>query len=484
STTTLVGYQAGYEIKTAASNTFIGYQAGRSIEGSGSNVAVGKGALYASGANNNTVENVAVGYEALYNVTEFGAENTAVGYKALRSTTEGGEEINSANTAVGWLAGGDIGADSIENVFMGVSAGEGAGETGKVDGNVFVGYQAGQEINTGDYNIAIGYMAGEGWLDTESNLLVVDNTDTATPLIYGDFSADNISINGDFSVLMDVALDQVLIWQAATAGTEDQPLIFINDDRTGTTVSEKSEATLYIETVANRAILITGGYGIELDGGAGLTSSGEIYAEGHLWWGVRVDSIWDSNGVEDSLWTMRLANHSAADSSALFFSKLDVTGTTDFNDWTSPSIVLANNNGADGNDYAGVVMGERAQADVKVAHYFDFYAMTGSADGSPTADELPAIFRFGPNGTGVPSTYANTPGDVLFEGNTQVDGNSFVEGYNRTLTLYWQESFDHGRDVEKYDKSWDITDLNTQGNGTNTIETTPSRITLTTDNNA
>jgi hypothetical protein len=56
--------------------------------------------------------------------------------------------------------------------------------------------------------------------------------------------------------------------------------------------------------------------------------------------------------------------------------------------------------------------------------------------------------------------------------------------YNRKCTCLWMDSFDHGTTIDKYQKEWQITALNTQGAGTNTIDTTPGHVTLTTDNNA
>ena len=68
--------------------------------------------------------------------------------------------------------------------------------------------------------------------------------------------------------------------------------------------------------------------------------------------------------------------------------------------------------------------------------------------------------------------------------NVDDDGNVWTGSYRRGDTIRWQDCFDHGTVIDKYMKEWDITSLNTQGNGTNVIDTNPSHITLTTDNNA
>jgi len=59
-------------------------------------------------------------------------------------------------------------------------------------------------------------------------------------------------------------------------------------------------------------------------------------------------------------------------------------------------------------------------------------------------------------------------------------GDFMTEEYIRRMTVLWNDCFDHGIGTQRYTWTWDITSLNTQGNGTNTIDTTPSHITLTT----
>ena len=110
--------------------------------------------------------------------------------------------------------------------------------------------------------------------------------------------------------------------------------------------------------------------------------------------------------------------------------------------------------------------------------------MPGSADGSiDVGDEVAAIFRLGASGSAVPG-YAIIPGDVLFEGSIEIDGNQHTAGYLRSDYTLWVDCFDHGSTVAKYGQDWDLTALNTQGTGSNTIQTNPGNITMTTDNNA
>ncbi len=189
-----VGEEAGANITTGDWNTIVGYQAGYGLVGNHKNVAIGYNALYTSGTPADTDENVAIGYEALYSAGVETEANVAVGYKALRGIGDDG----SRNVAVGENAGGNLVDDSDKNTLIGTRAGY--GQAGVTSRNVFIGFQAGEDISTGTDNVAIGYMAGEGWLDDESNRLIITNTDTATPLIYGEFDNDYLLFNGSVSI--------------------------------------------------------------------------------------------------------------------------------------------------------------------------------------------------------------------------------------------------------------------------------------------
>ena len=163
---TIVGGAAGYNMTTANANTYVGRSAGWTDVDGGWNVAVGHQASYFQTG-------------AWYNV--------AIGYQAAHTNTSG-----QNNVSVGYLAGYGVAATGNDkNVFVGSEAGE-LIEGG--DNNVVIGFQAAEDLSTGSNNVIIGYMAGEGWLDTESDRLVIDNSDTTIPLIYGDFDKDLVTI--------------------------------------------------------------------------------------------------------------------------------------------------------------------------------------------------------------------------------------------------------------------------------------------------
>jgi hypothetical protein len=124
----------------------------------------------------NNSGNIFIGYgtatNLAYNFVNSGINNTIIGENAGSSLTTG-----TNNTVLGYQSG--------KNNTVGHS-------------NVYLGYKAGESNITGAQNIFIGNQAGQN--ETGSNKLYIDNTNTATPLIWGDFGTNNIHINGALKV--------------------------------------------------------------------------------------------------------------------------------------------------------------------------------------------------------------------------------------------------------------------------------------------
>lgn len=146
----MVGYQAGSASTAAASaNTYVGYQAGQLGTSASNNVGIG----YSACENNITGNNNAyVGYYSGRNAT--GSNNAAFGADSAHLLTSGGN-----NTLIGCGAGFSLTTQS---------------------GNVFIGYQA-------------------GYASTDTNTLIIANSNTATPLIKGDFSNNTATLYGIWS---------------------------------------------------------------------------------------------------------------------------------------------------------------------------------------------------------------------------------------------------------------------------------------------
>ena len=181
-TTTFIGVNAGQN-NTASNNVGIGKDALKTNTTSTGNTAVGSGTLKTNTGEYNTAvgirvlnsnttghNNTSVGSFSLYGNTD-GYENTAMGHGALNRNTTG-----FVNVAVG--------VRSLANNLTGSN-------------NVAIGAYAGYN-STGSNNVFIGKQAGRD--ETGDNKLYIANSQTATPLIYGDFASSELTINGNFAV--------------------------------------------------------------------------------------------------------------------------------------------------------------------------------------------------------------------------------------------------------------------------------------------
>jgi hypothetical protein len=195
---TLVGFQAGY-FPHGNNNTFIGYKSGKgasSTTTAHNNVAMGTESLLSVTSGG---ENVALGDQAGYGITT-ADYCVAVGSDALRSVTTG-----FGNIGIGRYAGSALGVDQY-TVAIGSSAaqdattsesvliGQNAGYSLTGDGNVGIGKGALFNVTSGGGNVAIGKNAGPSSTNTDSNKLYINNA-AGTPLIGGDFSAGEVTIN-------------------------------------------------------------------------------------------------------------------------------------------------------------------------------------------------------------------------------------------------------------------------------------------------
>lgn len=208
-----IGYKCGDAVLTGAKNIFIGYEAGLKYTGS-NGIAMGNQAMQNNVSGSGCF---AIGDRAFKTGT--GANNFAIGNQALQSTTTGtgnfalGNIALNANTtgfnnlAIGQNAAQN-GTTGSNNIYIGALAGFGASsnsagdntivgaESGfSVDGNenVFIGRAAGYSA-VGDGNVFLGNRAG--FNETGSNKLYIENSNSASPLVLGDFAADSLLING------------------------------------------------------------------------------------------------------------------------------------------------------------------------------------------------------------------------------------------------------------------------------------------------
>jgi len=182
---TFIGAYAGNANTTGIYNTFIGHAAGTFNTTGSWNTFLGR----AAGCNNITAhDNTFIGYSAGYGNTS-GNQNTFVGKESGMYNN-----IGFDNTFLGYLSGYSN-TTGFNNTFLGTAAGYSNTTGGQ---NTFLGYAAGNNT-TGSGNLFLGFRAG--LYETGSNKLYIDNSDTTTPLIYGEFDNSFLTINGNLEVI-------------------------------------------------------------------------------------------------------------------------------------------------------------------------------------------------------------------------------------------------------------------------------------------
>jgi hypothetical protein len=149
---TQLGNAALFSLTSGDGNTGVGFQSGTSLQGGSYNTAVGDSSMFQG--------------------TE-GYNNTAIGFSSLYQSN------NDNNTAIGYA--------SLYNITSGI-------------GNIGIGANSGLTNTTGSYNVYIGNEAYG--TPGESNKLKIHSagSNTTTPLISGDFSTRDLTINGDLTV--------------------------------------------------------------------------------------------------------------------------------------------------------------------------------------------------------------------------------------------------------------------------------------------
>lgn len=158
-----LGDKAGQTNQIGFDNTFIGENTGKNNHSGYDNTFVGK-----SAGSSNTLGNA----------------NTFIGKSAGNANTSG-----YYNTFLGRDAGAyHISGNS--NTFLGRNSG---GFHRYGDNNTLIGAETGLMNENGTGNVFLGYKAG--YHSNGNNQLFIDNSDTQTPLIWGDFEKDRVGIN-------------------------------------------------------------------------------------------------------------------------------------------------------------------------------------------------------------------------------------------------------------------------------------------------
>jgi hypothetical protein len=142
---------------------------------------------------NNTLYGLSAG-----NLTMTGEFNTFIGYASGNANTSG------YNNAFLGAYAGNINSTGHDNTFLGHEAGS-YNTTGY--NNTYIGSYAGYFNDSGIGNVFIGYNAG--YNETTSNKLYIDNSDTDTPLIYGEFDTNIVTVHGNLGIGTKVPVRQL-----------------------------------------------------------------------------------------------------------------------------------------------------------------------------------------------------------------------------------------------------------------------------------
>jgi hypothetical protein len=165
-----------------------GVNAGQYSSGTGFNTYIGQNAGKGQSATilNTGTWNTFIGCDSgTYNTSGF--FNTFMGHKSGESTTSG-----NSNTYIGSFSGQFSNGGS--NVYIGDYSGH-DNELGS--NNVFIGSQSGGEA-TGSNGILIGHNAG--YNQGIDNKLIIENSTSQNPLIYGDFATDQLKFHGKVGI--------------------------------------------------------------------------------------------------------------------------------------------------------------------------------------------------------------------------------------------------------------------------------------------
>ena len=180
------GMNAGYLNSTGGYNSFFGRSAGGGNTTGDYNSFFGVNAGYSNGAGN---ENSFFGMNA-------GLHNSTGGYNSFFGQSAGEKNTTGYYNSFFGRSAGEKNTTGDYNSFFGVNAGI-SNSTGT--GNTFFGWNAGYLNSTGTGNVFLGKNAG--FTEKGSNKLYIDNLASATPLIWGDFDANNVVIYGGFRAI-------------------------------------------------------------------------------------------------------------------------------------------------------------------------------------------------------------------------------------------------------------------------------------------
>jgi len=301
-----------------------------------SNLFLGAGA----GEDNTANDNIGIGYESL-NANTTGYSNTSIGRLSLLQNTSG-----FMNTAVGFQSmrsngygSGNvaIGYNSLINIIGNNNVGIGTSNSfTTINGhhNVTIGYEASKFTQSGIQNTIIGSMAGKGtslhsksgnvflgymagYFEIGDDKLYIENTNSTTPLIGGDFSTDEVYFNTNKIGIGTQSPNELL---EVASPTNDHARMILSDG----TGDDRSVLLLVSPKASSQEARIEA-YNYGLPGGLTLNFNtaghGQCVFGGHI---LPENHISKNLGASGQAWNSVYAHNFVTQGSAAF-SNLDIT---------------------------------------------------------------------------------------------------------------------------------------------------------------
>ena len=236
--------------------------------------------------------NAAFGYRTLR--YSGGSYNTAIGHESLKSDATG-----DYNTGLGY-----------KSLWSNTSG----------DLNTGLGSETGYSNQTGSNNIFLGYQAG--YSETGSNKLYIDSSNTTTPLIYGDFASNALTINGTLHSTGNMSTSGTL----TAASTMYSQGGIVNTGALTSTGNISTNANLSAVNITNSGTLTATG---------NISTSGTLTAAGN----VIAPAFYHTDG------TKMLGKHNGSvhiGASSMIFTDSSVSGNADIMHSSSGKIQLGN----------------------------------------------------------------------------------------------------------------------------------------------
>ena len=292
-----LGYYSGANNKVGLRNTFIGHHSGYRNTDGDDNIFIGDSAGF---TNVNSSDNIFIGNLAGFNTEAddpvFGSENVFIGSRAGFKNLEGYDNVFIGNKS------GEDNLNGRGNVFIGGFS----GNSNKGRDNAIIGGAALWKNETGNRNTALGAYSGNsnisgtgnifigyesGYNELNSNRLYIENSNSNTPLIYGEFDNDIVTINGRLGVGTSSPQANLHILGDATSGTlmiapnqptfnGDSRLLFAEDNDFSYGISLEYDGSIsnYLEIIGmNNGVPTSPHFRIERDNGTTYLNGSNIY---------------------------------------------------------------------------------------------------------------------------------------------------------------------------------------------------------------